>query len=102
MAKYNVPSAQGWRRRKGWQGVNSRSTTIHARPVNASALREAAERVEDAGARREASVRLAASERKEDGGAAADAVSFSSSTPSSAAALGRRTAWRRRPCRSTR
>ena len=59
-----------------------RSTAIHARPVNASTLREAAERVENAEARREEFAGLAAPEHKGSPAqeARADAVSFSSST----------------------
>ena len=59
-----------------------RSTAIHARPVNVSTLREAAERVENAEARREEFAGLAAPKRKGSPAqeARADAVSFSSST----------------------
>ena len=55
---------------------------MHARMVNASTLREAAERVENAEARRKEFAGLAAPEHKGSPAqeARADAVSFSSST----------------------
>ena len=74
-----------------------RSTAIHARPVNASTLREAAERVENAEARREEFAGLAAPKRKGSPAqeARADAVSFSSTLLSAPPPPGRMTPWRR-------